>query len=92
MTTDNVMFIKHYYLKGGHMFYFIFVLGIALGVMLNTLFRGIKRDNDVVGTLQIIDDEDGTYLSLALNQEVSTFRNEKQVTMDIRILNTHYYE
>lgn len=74
------------------MFYFIFVLGIALGVMLNTLFRGIKRDNDVVGTLQIIDDEDGTYLSLALNQEVSTFRNEKQVTMDIRILNTHYYE
>lgn len=65
----------------------IFLAGIIIGLLVGfLLFR-----KPFAGTLQIIDDEEGTYLSAVLEHDVSYIRKKKHVTMAIRELSNPYY-
>ena len=60
------------------------ILGVGIGAL---LFR-----HPFAGALQIIDDDDGTYLSAALERDMSYLRKQKYVNMRIRELHNDYYE
>ena len=60
------------------------VLGVGIGAL---LFR-----HPYAGALQIIDDDDGTYLSAALERDMVYLRKRKYVNMRIRELHNDYYE
>lgn len=67
----------------------IFIIGILFGIFISALIFVRK----LVGTLLVTKgDEDGPYLSLALNKNVADICNKKYVTLRIRQINTDYYE
>lgn len=69
-----------------------FVLGcITGGIIVATLKRHGPR-NENIGDLLITTDEDGAYLSLRLNYDVSAVASKKEALVTIRNLNTSYNE
>lgn len=64
------------------------ILGLVIGVGIGALmFR-----HPFAGTLQIIGDEDGTYLTAALERDIPYISKQKYVNMRIRELHNGYYE
>lgn len=70
------------------MYVVIFIGGIVLGMLIAALIFARK----LIGTLLITQDDEGSYLSLALDKNVNDISNKKYVTMRIRQINRGYYE
>lgn len=70
------------------MYVVIFIGGIVLGMLIAALIFTRK----LIGTLLITQDDEGSYLSLALDKNVNDISNKKYVTMRIRQINRGYYE
>ena len=58
----------------------VLLLGFCLGVIFTINARKLPKN---VGTLMVIDTDEGFQLFVELNQEIYMFKNEKQVTLDI---------
>ena len=70
------------------MYVVIFIGGIVLGMLIAALIFTRK----LIGTLLITQDDEESYLSLALDKNVNDISNKKYVTMRIRQINRGYYE
>lgn len=69
-----------------------FILGCVTGGIIVTIFKRHGPRNENIGDLLITTDEDGVYLSLRLNYDVSAVASKKEALVTIRNLNTSYNE